>query len=92
VEAWIVVLSVVSIVLPLWGLFGLWRAARREAKELRNAPGASPSGIATMGEFDVLLPALKRATLARPRSAAWDFFFIGVGVVAGGVANILGAF
>lgn len=88
---WIVVLSVLSIALPLWGLLELWRTARKEASALQAAPGQSEA-FAKAGELNVLMTSLRNATLDRPRAAATDFVVIGVGIVAGGVANILGAF
>jgi hypothetical protein len=98
----LVVLNVVAVALPLIGLTKLAFRARRAYKEALERPRSREANIAiSRGEsiemFSVSdLTRVGRAAVAQPfeawKSVRWDFLFIGVGVVAGGVANVWSLF
>jgi hypothetical protein len=88
----IVGLLVISAVLPLIGLFGLWRSATREARYLAKAPKANDGSRMSMGQATAAMKLLAAAYERRPSAALRDFVLIGSGIVIAFIANVWSLF
>lgn len=92
VKGIVVALYALSAVLPIFGLFGLLRNAKREAREYAEAEatvdGVEPSYSQTVAHARFS----HRAIPARPRAVRKDFVFIGLGLLFGATASIWSLF
>ncbi|MEB0264368.1 hypothetical protein [Cryobacterium sp. 10I5] len=84
----IICLYVVSFLLPIFGLWGLYQTAVSDANRYKSAPGTGVDEEVSIGKFNVMVESLQRTTLDRPKAARRDFFFIGLGVFLGSFASI----
>ncbi|AWB85501.1 hypothetical protein [Mycetocola zhujimingii] len=90
----IILMYVLSALLPLLGLWGLYRTATRDAREYSAATYGGPGqpndepDMPTIDQSAVLLQIAHRATEGRPQAAVADFVYIGLGVFLGAAASI----
>ena len=86
---WVIIaMYAASAVLPILGLWGLYRTALSDAHTYRAAPVSADGEGPTFGQFNVLVKFLHEATLGRPQAAMRDFIFIGLGVLLGAAASV----
>jgi hypothetical protein len=90
-QAVVVVLFAASALLPLCGLFGLYRDARRVVLEL--SAGQDTKNPDT-GKWQVtdFMKVMTSEVKNRPANILFDFVLIGGGVVCGAVASIWSLF
>lgn len=84
------VLYALSVLLPLGGLFGLYRTAVTTVEEMNRVAGLDRKSTET-GKWLVteFFGVLRYEMLDRPRRIRGDFILIGGGVVCGAVASVL---
>lgn len=88
-KAVILLLTIASAVLPLWGLFNLYRGARNALNTVSSGrPNAEPGEWFVVPGLTYGLQSMKN----RPRETLRDLFLIGSGILAGAVGNIWALF
>lgn len=90
-QAVVVVLITASALLPLSGLFGLYRSARERVDRL-SAGQVSSNPDTQKWPVTTFINELAEDVKYQPRRVLWDFALIGGGVICGAVAGIWSLF
>ena len=86
----IILLCVVSVVLPMLGLFRLFAGVKDDVKKLSE--GASDPDDPMTWQIGPSIAVVMNASKRRPLEVKQDIWIIGVGLIAGGVANVWSLF